>query len=621
MASRAEDWSPLGFDTDPTPGEQEAVELLSLESRDVSYRLHHQADTANRVLSTNAGVSSWSGLAAEVFGERLRAAAAAALEAAARHEECATAARTWSAVMPLAQAQADEALREALEALEELDAAEAAMSAAAADPVLVTRARFRVEDAHQALDRAKRKAREAQEHYDAGERAFADALDATLHGALSHASQPELNTLGSMLGKLSGIAPSASVNSSLMQTLRALTPIELAALLADDPEVLQQFWKHPPSPDQVATWWSSLGEEGSAAKQALMEAAPGILGNLAGLPFSVRNTCNLAVYNSAKNRADLTEQQRKVLDALSKVLADGSASLVCFNLDASVPMVAVGYGNLDTADTVTWAAPGMGSDAADATKDWSRAAKNLYNRQYGLDGDRSHAVVGWLGYDTPDPVSVNFPALAQDGAWRFANELDGTHATRAAGSSGLPYVGVLAHSYGTTMAGDALTHTKYPVDSFTMLESAGIDTDVVHSLSDLHVKKVGGAPAIYTSAAGMDLLAPFGSWTGGRAEPNPEVAQPVGFLLGPATGLLTLPKTIGGARSFSSEGARLPDGEVLEQTQGHSALGAGHGYDPLNGTAPPGHGYLDEKTESLRNAALTTVGSAGRVVGGLTPTK
>jgi 3D (Asp-Asp-Asp) domain-containing protein len=100
---------------------------------------------------------------------------------------------------------------------------------------------------------------------------------------------------------------------------------------------------------------------------------------------------------------------------------------------------------------------------------------------------------------------VNNPAAAQNGSWRFANELDGIHAARAAKPA---YVSVLAHSYGTTMAADALTHTKYPVDSFTMLGSAGIDTQVVKSLSDLHVKQAGGTAAIYTTAATLDFLAP-----------------------------------------------------------------------------------------------------------------
>jgi hypothetical protein len=162
-----------------------------------------------------------------------------------------------------------------------------------------------------------------------------------------------------------------------------------------------------------------------------------------------------------------------------------------------------------------------------------------------------------------------------------------------------------------------------------MLGSAGIDSDTVHSLSDLHVKKVGGVPAMYTSAAVLDQLAPFGAVVGGRAEPNPEAAWSAGAVAGlsvltglsPLAGVTHLPQAMGGALSFSSEGAILPDGEVLKQTKGHSPIGDDIGPNFLNGIAPAGYGYLDEDTEALRNTALTSIGQAGDVVGGLRPTK
>jgi hypothetical protein len=623
LASRAQDWSPVGLDADPTPGEQETVEQLAIEAGDTSWRLRGQAHAADQVRKVQLSGSSWSGVAAEAFSARLHAVSAAALLAAARHDECAAAARAWASSLSPAQAKADQALKDAKKARKDIAEAEASMVAAGADPVALSIARRRFEDAQHALDGARWKAQRASEEYDAGQRVFADALDGALHGALPAPSAPGSTAFASALGKLSAIDPSASANSSLMQTLRRLTPAELAALVAEDPGVLQQFWQHPPSPDSVANWWKVLSPEQQVGFE---KAAPGVLGNLAGLPFALRNRCNRVVYKDAlKHKAELTPEQRKVLAALEKVLVDPDASLVCLNLDASVPMVAIGYGHLDTADTVTWAAPGMLSDAADATEDWSRAAWNLYVQQKDLDGGRTHGVMGWLGYDTPDPVSVNTPALAQDGAWRFANELDGTHAVRA---GNLPYVGVVAHSYGTTMSADALTHTKYAVDSFTMLGSAGIDTDTVRSLSDLQVKQAGGVPAVYTTAAAADQLAPFGAVLGGRAEPNPEAAWSPGAIAGLSTltglslvaGATHLPQTMGGAQSFSSEGATSPDGEVLKPTRGHSSLGKNVGPNPLNGIAPEGYGYLDEGTEALYNAALTTMGLPGRVVGGLRPT-
>ena len=665
MGSRWMDWSPVGFETDPTPGDKTMVESLVIHLRTWSARLKHQSEAATQVLDTNLATSSWSGLAADVFSDRLRALAAGAQKAAERHNDGVTAATSWSASMELAQGAADQALEDAESALVDLATAEASAAAlgvqhtalssalsaleqaynsrdkpppgssapshgdvssarqreqeASAD---LAKARRAIKDAQERLDDAIHRAQRAKREYDAAAKTFADALDAALHGALDPVPQPELKAFGSVIAKLSGISSSASVNASLMSTLGRLTPEELSLLLAEDPNLAQQFWEHPPSPDQVAKWWSSLDDETRAAFEA---AAPGVLGNLAGLPYAVRNRCNRAVYEEAQSRKHrLTPEQQKVLTALEVVLADPSASLVCLNLDASVPMVAVGYGDLDTADTVTWAAPGMMSDAADATEGWSRAAKKLYDQQNYLDA-RTHAVVGWLGYDTPDLASVNTPALAQDGSWRFANELDGTHATRAAHPDvSFPYVSVVAHSYGTTMAADALMHTKYSVDSFTMLGSAGIDTQVVKSLSDLHVKQAGGVPAIYTTSAAADLVAPFGASLGGRAVPDSESLWSAGSI-GARTfrGPLNPPSSIGGAQSFSSDGAVLPDGEVLKPTMGHNVLGETiDGPNPLNLLAPPeGHGYLDEGTESLRNTGYATLGLPENVVGGLRTTR
>ncbi|WP_249776396.1 alpha/beta hydrolase [Leifsonia sp. C5G2] len=651
MASRWADWSPAGFETDPTPGDPALVDGLSSHLTKWAGKLEGQAKAADDLVNTGLEAAAWSGLAADVFRDRLRTLADAARVASSQHTAGSAAATTWRASMKTSQDAADTALQDAEDAQADVEEAQdklATLSAEHAALLLVAEAlqkayasgaessrskmldarrkeqdsedklikvRSTIEDAQERLDDARKRATLAKYEYDAAEKTFATALDDALHGAMPAIPAQQLASFGMAVSKLSAIPGSASVNASLMDTLTTLTPDELRALIAQDPEIVQRFWEHPPSPDKAAAWWKRLLPEQQAAFQA---AAPEILGNLAGLPYGVRNTCNLAAYESATKRDDLTPEQRKVLTALAKVLRDKAASLVCFNLDASVPMVAVGYGDLDTADTVTWAAPGMQSDATDGTTGWSRAAWNLYDQQRLLDGGRSHGVVGWLGYDTPDLVSVNNPALAQDGAWRFANELDGTHAARA---GKLPYVGVVAHSYGTTMAANALTHTKYPVDSFTMLGSAGIDADTVHSLADLHVKKTGGVQAIYTTSAQLDFLAPFGSAMGGRAQPNPEAAQSPGAWAAPTVGWLNPPKTMTGAQSFSSEGATLPSGQVLKPTQGHSPIGENVGPNLLNGIAPEGHGYLDRDTESLYNAALTTIGLPGDVVGGLRSTK
>jgi hypothetical protein len=609
------------------------VDALARELESRSDWLLNRTRAIRGVLNTVAP-PYWSGIAARVFSDRLRAVMGACDLAVVRQLEAADASRRWSASMSHAQQDADAALRAAEDALKDLAVARSSMGVATTDYTALLSgfaaaacspagpsgadlsiARLQLDNAQHRLGEAKAKAQRAKQEYEVAENVFAQQLDATMKGAMPSATSIELGNFVSAFAAMARIDPTASTNAALMSILKRLSPGQLAALAAEDPQLLQQFWEHPPSPDAVAAWWAPL--QGTPLEAALILAAPGILGNLAGLPFAVRNTCNMAVYEDAlKHRNLLTPQQKTTLKKLQTALSKGDsgkyvASLVCFNLTAKVPMVAVAYGSLDAADKVTWAAPGMLSDASDAADNWSANSRTLLAKQNRLEPEASHAVVAWLGYDTPDGLSVSGSAAAQDGAWRFANELDGTHSARSAAhaanpKSVIPSVAVVAHSYGTTMAADALTHTTYDVNSFTMVGSAGLDTQLVHSLTDLHVKTgadVNNSPAIYTTAAQLDQLAPFGAATGFRAEPNPEVAQ-------------AGTRTISGALTFSSEGATTADGEVLLRTEGHNATGEGDSRDGFLWTSPPaGHGYFDPKTESLYNIAATSLGRPDLVVG------
>ncbi|WP_246846225.1 alpha/beta hydrolase [Humibacter ginsenosidimutans] len=255
--------------------------------------------------------------------------------------------------------------------------------------------------------------------------------------------------------------------------------------------------------------------------------------------------------------------------------------------------------------------PGMLSNADSALGDWGRAAANLYVKQEALDPANAHADVAWIGYNTPGIVGVTSGVDASQGARRLAAELDADHDTRV-GDGSPTSVNVVAHSYGTTTAADALTETAHKVASFTMVASAGLDPLKVTDLARLHVATThvpgqeGRTPAIYTTGASADHLAPFGADVSGRAEPNPGVAAPGA-------------PVIFGAQSFSS------DGDVakgLLPVEGHNPLGSdGAWWEKVTTAAPPpGHGYFDPGTQSLRNIAATSTGRDAFVDGGLTKT-
>lgn len=94
MRSDLRDWSPLAFETDPTPGNVDEVAAWGAELRAHSEQYRRKAETMNEVLA-GVGAAAWSGLAAEAFRERLRVVADGASAAAASHGVAGAAAKMW----------------------------------------------------------------------------------------------------------------------------------------------------------------------------------------------------------------------------------------------------------------------------------------------------------------------------------------------------------------------------------------------------------------------------------------------------------------------------------------------------------------------------------------------
>ncbi|QBE48550.1 alpha/beta hydrolase [Leucobacter triazinivorans] len=370
----------------------------------------------------------------------------------------------------------------------------------------------------------------------------------------------------------------------------------------------EHVWNAPPDPAEVAARWerASAGE-----RQRLIDEAPWVIGNLPGLPFSVRDEANRKMVEFYQQHPQLlTPEQLKLMAGIRNIIKleesqrvpNPPIQIVALDMSGEVPKAAVSYGNLDAATHTTWQVPGMNSDAHLALEGWDEASRNLYDAQNDVEGfSGSNAVVAWLGYDTPDhPLSGDFGVLdsksAGAGATRFAAELDGAHAARGAGRNGLPAVSVLAHSYGTTVATIALTQLEHAVDSLTMLGSAGLDTEQVPDYGVLNVKETAaGQKAIYTTHASADQLAPFGAGASGRGQPNPDAVAPFG--------VHRFSAVYAGGLSFSSEGDPVQN---LKRTDGHSTIGSGENPGMAGMSASEGHGYLDPQTQSLASVAQIT---------------
>ena len=365
--------------------------------------------------------------------------------------------------------------------------------------------------------------------------------------------------------------------------LAGLTATDLLVLARTNPDLLNKLKASDPA--AVRDWWGGLGEDDQTA---LIVAMPGLIGNLEGGRYRDRDTANRIWLNQqlGEARANLEERgtraggwDRERLLGLQGILeaattSEGHASRFLISLtDDRPPLAAVSIGDLDDADNVTWAVPGMGSSAA-TLPDWARSAQTVQDKQTQLDDDRRHAVVAWVGYKAPAVAasSVFATDLASAGAVNLDRALNGFTAVRSDAD-----LNVIAHSYGTTTAALALARPGVHVDTFVSLGSAGLPSKL-HSTSDLC------ADHVYAGQA-QDVWevdpAPGDQWAWvGRSFGNHPV-NPVGDDFG--------------ASVFGVDS------------------GAGTAVTDHGSSTPGGTGYLDADTESLRNVALATTGQSDRM--------
>ncbi|ROS51617.1 alpha/beta hydrolase [Frigoribacterium sp. PhB24] len=279
------------------------------------------------------------------------------------------------------------------------------------------------------------------------------------------------------------------------------------------------------SPEVTATWWSDLEDE---RRRVLAQALPGVVGNLEGLPYAVRDTANrqslryatTAVADrigSDAERADdprrlaMLQQVRATLDgATHDVPFAGTADRHLVALDTALPgRAAVTVGDLDTADDVSVLVPGMLFTVSDQLVDWTNTAGALHDEQatwatlLGRGGPGpvpTVAVVAWMGYQTPDLTNFYDLGLAHRGADHLEDALAGLDAARPADE---PRVSVMAHSYGSTTATIALSSGRVAVDSLVLLGSPG---SVVTEAGDLAVR----GDDVYAAAGSFDPVAGSG---------------------------------------------------------------------------------------------------------------
>ncbi|WP_299055972.1 alpha/beta hydrolase [uncultured Nocardioides sp.] len=248
------------------------------------------------------------------------------------------------------------------------------------------------------------------------------------------------------------------------------------------------------SPEAVNDWWNGL----TPAEQAAVVAAyPGVLGSADGLPASARGDANrvllaedLAELTAKEQEGTLTELEERMLkNARETETALQDADGYTDPIDGHHPggtlwmydpaafdgegTVALGYGDLDTADDVAVFTPGIKSTMGDDTAYYGERMRNLYeSSRYGGDGS-SVATMFWLGYDSPD--AWNDPATlgegrAAEGGEALADDVAGMRAARADDPAHMTAVG---HSYGSTTTAHAAADHGLDVDDIALLGSPG----------------------------------------------------------------------------------------------------------------------------------------------------
>lgn len=319
-----------------------------------------------------------------------------------------------------------------------------------------------------------------------------------------------------------------------------------------------------PDPSETNDWWTSLDPD---VQQELIEQHPALVGNLEGVTYSDRDTANRLYLEDQIEAAEAAgdEEQVDALEDVQKALKDKEVERQLISLtNDQPPLAAISIGNLDEADSVTFAIPGINSSTGNGgMTGWARTADILRDEQLAVSPDSSPAVVAWMGYETPDMVTVGRLDIAEEGGRALDLALLGTTATV---NSRLNVVG---WSYGGTTAAEALSDGSAHVDAFVMIAPPGIDSDI-NSASDLNADEV---------YAGEN----DGTWWWGSSGAH---------------------STYPTADSFGAVDLGTKGEPGLDPVTGHDA----HRDD--------GGGYFDYGTESLRNIVFATIGQGDQVTGG-----
>ena len=314
---------------------------------------------------------------------------------------------------------------------------------------------------------------------------------------------------------------------NLLNQLTLLRPGEVASFVNHNPHTMARLLASATA-KEATTWWKAMP---ASQRLEMRAAAPEFIGNLAGLPFEIRDSANRqylrATIDTLQKQLDSglgraagaeVRDHLRTLEQIERALhVSGSApERRLITLDTTYPgRAAIVTGDLATADYVSYLIPGMFFTIGGQVGDWANTASELYNDQMrwlGYFGQndttlagKTVATVAWIGYETPHLLNVGSLDLADQGAGYLTKAIEGLQSVRAANP---PFISVMAHSYGSTAAMIALQQGSFQIDALIVVGSPGSAAQSVGELAvrggNVYVGEANWDPVVNTAFYGSD---------------------------------------------------------------------------------------------------------------------
>ncbi|MFW0181238.1 alpha/beta hydrolase [Rothia sp. P5766] len=430
-------------------------------------------------------------------------------------------------------------------------------------------------------------------------------------------------------------AASDEFQPQLLDALSKLTPQQINEYFAAHPEFarfpLQMQGSNIDRAEAYKAWWAQLDEN---QQKAFTIAAPGIVGNMDGVPYTVRDQANRKLAKTVAEDPNTDEATRKALENLlaAATMKDDGIPRYVTSLDLSNikpenedgydynnVLASVSLGSVDDADKVTVVVPGMTNNVAGSIEDLVGTGDNIYKEQYRAEqlhgtNDPKLAVVLWIGYETPPHLDeegrqllggktftqskmVTDIYLAEQGGQNLAGFIDGLNVTKSTAVTcerdGLysdAHISVIAHSYGTTTTAEAMQVSETKVDNIVMYGSAGLGIESIYDANSAEgwnvERDAKGRQKIFFTDSMEDWTALGGYLPGWLLDSS---------LISKENRLL--PYAVADAQRFQSTEGISADGYYLEDVDMH-----GFNIDGDN------QGYAHKQTSSLVYGARAALG-------------